>query len=176
MTMQIYSLYPQYKLSEDRRKHNIPVEVDRRSGKDRRSADRVSLDSRLTQDIYQVKEQISKLENLSPKLFSQNIMAYTPSFAEKNHFTQDQFVKEAKPDITEVQRQEAKLKDKEDTGFKLGVITAAIASIAAISFLGTAGVVIAVGSALYIGSKILKNTIVNEIQDEKHETNEYSNV
>lgn len=54
----ISSLYPQYQRSQDRRQQNIPVAIDRRSGKDRRSEDRVQLDTRLTRDIFEVKKYI----------------------------------------------------------------------------------------------------------------------
>ena len=57
----IRNLYPQYKYSTDRRQQNIPVAVDRRSGNDRRGNDRVAFDTQLTKDIFDVKNQVSKL-------------------------------------------------------------------------------------------------------------------
>ncbi len=50
----ITRLYPQYQRSQDRRQRNIPVAIERRSGQDRRSTDRVALDSQLTRDIFEV--------------------------------------------------------------------------------------------------------------------------
>ena len=104
----ITSLYPQYKPSEDRRQQNIPVAIDRRSGRERRSPDRVALDKQLTKDLYEVKSQVAKLEALAPKLFADRVTTQTPNFGSMNNFTQDQLVKESKPDFSEIARQEAR--------------------------------------------------------------------
>jgi hypothetical protein len=163
----ITSLYPQYQQNEDRRQQNIPVAVERRSGKDRRSPERVTLDKQLTKDLFEVKSQVAKLENFAPSLFSNRITTQTPTFASKNNFTQDQLVKETKPDLSAIARQEAKLKDKADTTFKIGVITSALTAAFAISFMGTTGAVIAIGTTIYIGGRILKTLVANETKESK---------
>ena len=88
----VTNLYPQYKISQDRRQQNIPVAVERRSGKDRRSADRVQLDAQLTKDIFQVKEQVAKLEMLTPKFFESNVTTKPPTFGSMNNLANDQFL------------------------------------------------------------------------------------
>lgn len=163
----ITTLYPQYKRSEDRRQQNIPVAVDRRSGKDRRSEDRVVLDRQLTKDIFEVKSKVAKLESFAPSLFTEQVTTKNPTFASMNNFTQDQLVKESKPDMSAIARQEAQLQDKASTSFSLGIISAALAGAIAVSFMGTAGAVIAIGTTLYIGARVLKTLMAKEIQDDK---------
>lgn len=161
----ITSLYPQYQRSQDRRQQNIPVAIDRRSGLDRRSPDRVALDRQLTKDIYDVKSKVAKLEELAPKLFETNITKQAPTFGAMNNMNQDQLVKAVKPDMAEIARQEAKLQDKASTSFQVGVIAAALAGAIAVSFMGSAGAVIAIGTTLYIGGRIIKTLIAREIKD-----------
>ena len=166
----ISNLYPQYKPSEDRRKNNIPVAIERRSGKDRRAEDRVALDSRLTRDIWQVKGQIAKLETFTPKFLEHVNITQNSEFASKNNLTRDEFVKPIKPDMSEILREEAKLQQKADTSFKIGMVAAALAGAIAVSFMGTAGAVIAVGATLYVGSRVLKNVMVKELKDEDNKS------
>ncbi|MBQ3641867.1 hypothetical protein II906_08100, partial [bacterium] len=149
-------LYPQYEGSEDRRKQNIPVAIDRRSGQDRRGADRVSLDKQLTRDIFEVKSKVAKIESFSPKLFIDNVTKQAPSFSSMTNNTKDILVKEQKPDPTELARLEAKIQEKEATKFQIGVIAAAMAAAIGLSFLSSAGAVIALGTGLYIGARVLK--------------------
>ena len=163
----ITSLYPQYKPSEDRRQQNIPVAIDRRSGRERRSPDRVALDKQLTKDLYEVKSQVAKLEALAPKLFADRVTTQTPNFGSMNNFTQDQLVKESKPDFSEIARQEAQLQDKASTSFQVGILSAALAGAIAVSFMGTAGAVIAIGTSLYIGARVLKVLIAKETAEDK---------
>ena len=167
MINSITSLYPQYQYNSDRRQNNIPVAIERRSGNDRRMQDRVVLDTKLTRDIFEVKGQVAKLDKLSPSFLGKQLTTQSFKFAEKNNFTQDQFIKSAKPDSTEILRQEAKLQQQSDTAFKMSVLAAALAGIAAASFMGPAGAVIAVGSTFYIGSKICKNIIEQELKDDE---------
>ena len=164
-TYKIASLYPQYQKSEDRRKQNIPVAIERRSGIERRSNDRVVMDKQLTKDIFQVKSQITKLESIAPKLFNNQVTTQAPNFASKNNFTQDQLVKEAKPDPTEIARREALLKDKADTNFQIGIIASALAAGIVLSCIGTAGAVIAIGTGIYIGARIFKTAYEKEIKE-----------
>lgn len=170
----VNELYPQYQRGKDRRQQNIPVAVERRSGVDRRDPNRVQLDSKLQHDLFDVKKKVAKLEAMAPKLFEQNVTTQAPTFASMNNMTQDMLVKEAKPDPTELARREAELRDKASTSFKVGVIAAALAGAIGLSFLSSAGAVIAVGTALYIGSRILKTAIVKEMEDKDNVTDEKS--
>ena len=162
----ITSLYPQYKPSEDRRQQNIPVAVDRRSGKDRRSADRVQLDSQLTRDIYEVKSKVAQLEAIAPKLFENNISKQAPTFASMSNMQNDQLVKQQKQiDLAEIEKQEEKLQDRASLAFQIGIISAALAFGIAISFMSSIGAVIAISTAAYIGARVLKALIAKEMQD-----------
>ena len=163
----ITSLYPQYEKSQDRRQQNIPVLVERRSGKERRSTDRIVLDRQLTKDLFEVKSQVAKLETMMPKLFELNVTKEAPTFGSMNNMTQDTLVKESKPDMAAIARQEAKLQDKASTSFQIGVIAAALAGAIAISFMGSTGAVIALGTFLYIGARVLKTMISKEIEEDK---------
>ncbi len=161
----ITSLYPQYQRSQDRRQQNIPVAVDRRSGIDRRSQERVVMDSRLTRDIFEVKSKVAQIESMAPKLFESRVTTEQPTFSSMNNTAQDMLVKESKPDNTAIAREEAKLQNTADTSFKIGILAAALAASIAVSFMGTAGVVIAVGTSLYIGARVLKTAVSKELQD-----------
>lgn len=165
-TYRITSLYPQYQKSEDRRKENIPVAIERRSGRDRRSADRVTLDKQLTKDLFEVKSKINKLESLAPRFFHNNVTTQSPTFGSMNNLTQDQLVKETtRPDPSEIARQEALLKDKADTSFQIGIIAAALAAGVVLSFIGTPGAVIAIGTGVYIGGRVLKTALEKELKE-----------
>ena len=165
------NLYPQYRRNVDRRQQNIPVAVERRSGQDRRSQDRVTLDKQLTKDIFEVKSNVAKLEALAPKIFENNITIQSPTFASMNNFTQDQLVKETKPDPSAIARQEAQLQDKASTSFQIGILSAALAGAIAVSFMGTTGAVIAIGTSLYIGARVIKALIVKEMKEEEKTKN-----
>ena len=161
----ITSLYPQYQRSQDRRQQNIPVAVERRSGKERRNNDRVVMDAQLTRDIFEVKNKVAKLESLAPKIFEVNVTKEAPSFSSMNNMTQDLLVKESKPDIAEIEREEAKLQDKASASFKFGVLSMALAVTIAVSFIDGFAAVIALGTSLYIGAGILKTLIAKEVKE-----------
>ena len=166
MSMDMYRvnrLYPQYQRSQDRRQQNIPVAVERRSGRDRRSEDRVVLDKQLTKDIFDVKSKVAKIEALSPKFFESNVTTQAPSFSAMNNMSQDVLVKESKPDAAEMARLEAEIEDKEATKFQLGMVAAALVAAVGLSALSSAGAVIAIGTGLYIGARVLKALIVKHI-------------
>ena len=62
--LEITRLYPQYNYgSDDRRKNNAPVGFERRSGADRRTPNRISFDSKLNQDIVEVKNIFQSQQN-----------------------------------------------------------------------------------------------------------------
>ena len=79
-------LYPQYRQSQDRRQQNIPVAVDRRSGRDRRSEDRVQLDTQLTKDIFQVKSKVAQIESMSPNFFTSCVAKNPVTFSAMNKY------------------------------------------------------------------------------------------
>lgn len=167
--MDIYrvsKLYPQYQRSEDRRKQNIPVAVDRRSGKDRRSEDRVVLDKQLTKDIFEVKSKVAKLEAISPKFFENNVTKQAPFFASMNNMASDVLVKETKPDYAEIARREAEIESKEATKFQISMIAFALIAAIGLSALSSAGAVIAIGTGFYIGARVLKTLVAKQVNGE----------
>jgi ABC-type sulfate transport system permease component len=80
--------------------------------------------------------------------------------------TQDILVKESKPDFSEIARREAEIESMEATKFQIGMIAAALVAAVGLSFLSSAGAVIAIGTALYIGGRVLKTLIANQIKDD----------
>lgn len=167
----ITRLYPQYQYSRDRRQRSIPVAIDRRMGGDRRGNDRVVLDKALTRDIYEVKSQAAKIETLMPKLFINSVEKNAPTFMSANNMTQDTFVKMSKPDNSEKARAEVKEQNKASLGFQVGVIGLALASVIGLSYLSSAGVVIALGTGVYIGARVLKAMIAKQIKNDNEQNN-----
>ena len=161
----ITKLYPQYQMSKDRRQQDIPVAVERRSGRERRSPDRIQMDRQLTRDIFEVKEKVAKFEAMAPKLFETNISKQAPTFSSMNNMQNDQLVKEKKLEMAEIERQEEKLQDKASLSFQIGIIAAALAFSIAVSFMSSIGSVIAVTTAAYIGARVLKALVTKEMQD-----------
>lgn len=166
----ITKLYPQYQFSKDRRQQDIPVAVERRSGKDRRNSDRIRMDSQLTKDIFEVKEKVAKFESMAPKLFEANISRQAPTFTGMNNMQNDQLVKEKKLQLAEIERQEEKLQDKASLSFQIGIIAAALAFSIAVSFMSSIGSVIAVTTAAYIGARVLKALVTREVQETDNNT------
>ena len=161
----ITRLYPQYQFSQDRRQQDIPVAVERRSGRERRNADRVQLDSQLTRDIFEVKDKVAKIESMAPKLFEVNISKQAPTFTSMNNMQNDQLVKEKKLQLAEIERQEELLQDKASLSFQFGIISAALAFSIAVSFMSSIGSIIAVTTAAYIGARVLKTLVAKEMQE-----------
>lgn len=162
----IVSLYPQYQRSEDRRKQNIPVAVERRSGKDRRSEDRVVLDKQLTKDIFEVKSHLAKLDTFAPGLFVDRVSSQAPTFASRSVLGTDNLQKTVtKPDFKEIKKEEEKLQDRASMSFQIGVLSTALAGAIAISFMGPTAAVIALGTTAYIGARVLKAVMVKEMQE-----------
>ena len=161
----ITRLYPQYQFNKDRRQQDIPVAFERRSGRERRNADRVQMDSQLTRDIFEVKEKVAKIEAMAPKIFEVNISKQAPTFTSMNNMQNDQLVKEKKMQLAEIERQEEKLQDKASLSFQVGIISAALAFSIAVSFMSSIGSVIAVTTAAYVGARVLKTLVAKEMQE-----------
>lgn len=171
--MDVVKLYPQYNIIKDRRIQKDPVSpvaFERRSGKDRRSDDRLRLDTNLTRDIFEVKNKVSQIQQSAQKT-TQKIL---PQNTEKTNFTQnvskaalgsikaDQFIKTNKPNSVENSKTFAKTKS--DATAVAGIITAMLGGIMASTFLGPAGIGVAIGLGAYFGGKILKNAIVSHLK------------
>lgn len=158
--MDVVKLYPQYNTMRERRQEAnpiSPVSFERRSGQDRRSDDRVKLDTNLTRDIFEIKNKVAQIQQSAPK-FTQNI-----SKAAQNSIKTDQFVKSTKPIVQDSPKEIAKSNSK--TGALGGVLAAVLGGTIASAFLGVAGVGVAIGIGAYFGGKFLKNAIVSHIKN-----------
>lgn len=172
--MDVVKLYPQYNITKERRQQNAPspVAFERRSGVDRRSDDRVKLDTTLTRDIFEIKNKVSQIQQATQKL--------APQKAEKTTFTQniskaaqgsiktDQFIKNIKANsenLTDSPKTLAKYKS--DAGAIAGIIGVMLGGILASTFLGIAGVGIAIGLGVYFGGKLLRSAIVSHLKNKQ---------
>ncbi len=155
-------LYPQYQVVSDRRKKNVPVAFERRSGVERRSENRVAMDTKLTRDIFEVKNKVAQLQKTNPVNFSQDV-----SKAATNSIKTDQFVKQ---DFSKTAEKLAESKESPSTTAMLGGILAiALGGVVASSLLGPAGAIVAIGFGAYMGGKVLKEMVVSHmVENEKN--------
>lgn len=157
----VQRLYPQYMTVTDRRKESVPVSFERRSGVERRSQDRVTLDTNLTRDIFEVKNKISQLQKVNPVSFTENI-----SKAASNNLKTDEFIKATKVDTTEAMKSQKE--PPSSSSILAGVLAVGMVGALAGAFFGPAAGVFALGFGAYFGGKVLKQAIVSQIvEDEK---------
>ena len=156
--LEFQRLYPQYQTTTDRRKQNVPVAFERRSGEDRRTQERVALDTNLTRDIFQVKNSIVNIQKTAPQKI-ENV-----SKAATNTIKADQFIKEQKiNDSSKIEKPQEPISASTIMGTILGV---GLVGIVASTFLGTVGAVFSVCLGAYCGGKMLKQAIVAHLVDE----------
>lgn len=169
--MDVVKLYPQYNTMRERRQTNSSVPFERRSGQDRRSDDRVQLDTNLTRDIFEIKSKVAQIQNSGAKLtqnassqkeekisFIENI-----SKAAQNSIQTDQFINSKKSAVQESPKEIAESKSK--TAALGGVLAVVLGGTLASAFLGVAGAGVALGLGIYFGGKFLKNAIVSHIKN-----------
>lgn len=175
--MDVVRLYPQYNILYERRQQQAPVSpiaFERRSGVDRRSEDRVKLDTNLTRDIFEIKSkvaQIQKVNNPSSQSNTNNLsftQNTSPQKTEKVAFSQnisntDQFIKSRKPTVTESPKEIAK--SKSHSGALGGMLAVILGGTLASTFLGVTGIGIAIAVGAYFGGRVLKNAIVSHIKN-----------
>ncbi len=162
--LEVQKLYPQYKAIQDRRQQSVPVESERRSGVERRSADRVQLDTNLTRDIFEIKSKVSQLQkpesnNVSKVAFTQN-----SEKASINSLKSDTFVKTTKTDATNTERNKPSSKPT-SPALAVGVLASVMAGVVASTFMGPAGVCVAAGLGVYFGGKLIKQVIETHMKD-----------
>lgn len=160
----VQRLYPQYISLTDRRKQTVPVAFERRSGLERRSQDRVAMDTKLTRDIFEVKSRISQFQSIEPVSFSKNITK-----AAINSLKSDQFIKTTKNETLNLVN---KSKDNPAATVLLGgILSVGLVGAMAGAFFGPAAGVVALGFGAYLGGKVLKQAIVSQVvDDEKSKT------
>lgn len=165
--LDVNRLYPQYSVSSERRKQNISVPFERRSGNDRRSEERISMDTNLTRDIFEVRNSISELQKTTQKSAEKLNIDTTAATAAPTAIKTDQFVKTEKEKPIEPVSKE--YEPPSTMALMGGILAVAMGGVIATTLLGTAGAVIAVGFGAYLGGKVLKQAIVNQIvENEKN--------
>ena len=165
----ITSLYPQYQYSNDRRQQNIPVEFDRRSGTDRRAQDRVKLDEKLTRDIFEVKGKIKDITGTISFDSSQNNVKNLANINAISSVQSDEFVK-TKNQSEQTARANT-TSDSPSRPLEAGLLAVALAGVLFTPFIGPIGAVIALGSTVYVGAKLLKSAIVEQTKDTNKKEN-----
>lgn len=183
--MDVVRLYPQYNIMQERRQQNAPVSpvaFERRSGTERRSGDRIKLDTNLTRDIFEIKSKVSQIENIgqnsgqqSAQKLTKNVapqkaeritFSHNISKAAQNSIKTDQFIKTTKsnsPNLADSPKEIAK--SKSNAGALAGVLAVILGGTLASTFLGVAGVGIAIGIGTYFGGKFLKSAIVSHLKN-----------
>lgn len=174
--MDIVKLYPQYNITQERRKQNpnTPVSFERRSGVERRNEDRIKLDTNLTRDIFEIKSKVSQIPLMGKqvtqtpevnKVENTTNHIQNASKATQNELKTDQFIKTTKPDSQQNPVFEAK--PKSDAGALAGVFAAILGGVMASTMIGVAGIAVAIGIGGYFGGKFLKNAIVSHIKGKR---------
>ncbi len=156
----INALYPQYQYQKDRRQQNIPVAFERRSGVERRTEDRVQLDTQLTRDIFEVKGKIKDITGTIGFNSSQKNINNITNTNAANSMQADQFIKAQNNEI--INNPNNNSQKNSPKALETGLLAVALAGVLFTPFIGTAGVVIALGATLYVGAKVLKNAITEQ--------------
>ncbi len=162
----VRALYPQYQYSQDRRQQNIPVAYDRRNGGDRRNQDRVQLDTKLTRDIFVVKGKIKDITGTISFDSSQNNIKNIENIKAISSVQSDMFIKSQ--NAVESNR-EAAAKSEVSNNFQTGMLALALAGVLFTPFIGPAGIVIAAGATIYVGARVLKEAVSQQVKDDKKE-------
>lgn len=159
--LEVQRLYPQYRAIADRRKVSQPVAFERRSGIDRRAQDRVTLDTNLTRDIFEVKSKVAKVEKTTPKFFEKTDITRNVSNAVQNTANQDQFIKS-----TKIKSNENIKAHKADSYAPMaaGVLASIMGGVIGSALLGPAAGVVALGTGLYFGGKLLNQVIASHLK------------
>lgn len=146
--IKIDTLYPQYKVIQDRRTQGNPVSpvaFERRTGIDRRSPDRVRLNSALTKDIFELKGSVNNIKQ------SQKI-------AEKIPFT-SQILNMIKP-TSKIETQNTNKIETAKVAALSGIFLGLIGALA----LGPVAGIASVALGGYVGAKAYKAMVASHIE------------
>ncbi|OGI04949.1 MAG: hypothetical protein A2104_00005 [Candidatus Melainabacteria bacterium GWF2_32_7] len=165
--MKVYNLYPQYRVQQERRQYSVPVEDERRSGEDRRTSERIKLDTNLTKDIFVVRNSISKLQN-AEKNYSDQMLTKTIDnvpFARKfltviKAFNDQEINKELNNNL----KKDNKSLSTATTA--AGALTGVLAAFMGSLLLGPAAAIAGLGVGFYFGSKLFKYAISSHIKND----------
>ena len=159
----VRALYPQYQYSQDRRQQNIPVAYDRRSGGDRRNQDRVQLDTKLTRDIFEVKGKIKDITGTISFDSAQNNVKNLENVKAVSSVQADQFIKQQNAIQT---NQETASKSEASNNFQTGILALALAGVLFTPFIGPVGLVIAASATVYVGAKVIKEAVSQQVKND----------
>ena len=164
--LEINKLYPQYNIIKERRQAVAPVSkvaLERRSGVDRRSDDRPKLDTALTRDIFEIKSKVAQIQKTAPQNAEKINFTQNASKVIQNSLKSDQFIKSTKPNS--VDSPKVPKKSETNVGALTGLLAVVLGGTLASTFLGVAGVGIAIGIGAYLGGKVLRNAIVSHMKN-----------
>lgn len=164
--LEVTKLYPQYIVMQERRQQANPVSpvaFERRSGIDRRSGERIKLDTTLTRDIFEVKNKVAQIQKTAKQHSEKIALPQNISKAAQHSIKTDEFIKTTKQDSTA--NSKIIIKPKSQAGALAGILAAVLGGTLASAFLGPAGVGIAIGIGAYFGGKVLRSAIVSHLKN-----------
>lgn len=162
--LEVYRLYPQYRIVSDRRRESVPVENDRRSGSERRSQSRITLDTELKRDIFEVKNKVSQIQKTSPKNVESLNFRQNSSLATQETSAKDQFIKTIN-ETNNTPAIQAQVSNGNKDLMLAGVILSVMAGVLSAAFLGPVAAGVGVGIGVYLGAKLLKQTVSTHLKE-----------
>lgn len=168
-----YKLYPQYAVKSDRRQQSAPVAFDRRSGMDRRSPDRVKLDTNLTKDIFVVRNSVAALhkKDMQAAQMSSETLKNIPfagKFLSHVEKLKNQEVSKiaGNTNFSDLNlKKENKIQmNKSNTAPNAGMAAGAVATAMSLMFIGAAGAIVAAGTSFYLACKSVKNVVLTHLK------------
>lgn len=159
--LDVTKLYPQYYTVKDRRTQSEPVAFERRCGRDRRSEDRVYLDTKLTKDIFEVRSKVNqaqkssenKTDNIS---FKQNIAK-----AAINSVKTDQFIKSGVENANNFAKSPKKTSSAVPVA---GALMFALGGVLAATTFGPVGAGVAVAIGACVGAKAVSEGVRSHLK------------
>lgn len=154
----VVKLYPQYNIVKERRTQSSPVSFERRSGVDRRSENRVQLDTKLTRDIFEVRNKVSQLQSPSKQKVENTASFKGISMAPQ--ISKDEFVRTKQNDNNP---KPIEKKDSQEGALGLAFGSILGGALAAI-FMGSAAIGVTLGLGLYMGARLFNAAISGHIK------------
>jgi len=163
--MKVCNLYPQYQVLPDRRSQSCSISDDRRSGSERRSSERLKLDTNLTKDIFVVRNSVSALKKDTANFEGTNNIPFVSKFLSAIESFKNQEI--GKTNLLDTKlKQDNKVQSTKSTTYEsAGLLGGALASAMSLLFLGAAGVIVSLGAGIYLGCKAVKNVITSHIKN-----------
>ncbi|MDD3237940.1 MAG: hypothetical protein PHV37_07585 [Candidatus Gastranaerophilales bacterium] len=158
--LEVQRLYPQYKAIADRRQSSVPVDVERRSGRERRSQDRVVMDTRLTRDIFEIKSRVNSLQKPEASNVTKVANVQNTEKAAATAGVADSFVKAKSPENTSSIKD---YKPSKESQVAAGAIVGALGGVLGAALLGPVAAGVAAGIGMFVGGKFLAYAVQNHL-------------